>query len=60
MQYFSRVRDLVTFMPELIGGPSSTLFKPELLNLINRMGIKIEPEEYDKLWKKLLSSFIFI
>ena len=43
---------MVHLVPEVIGGAENKIFKPELLSAINGMGIKMEPEEYDKLWKK--------
>ena len=48
---------MVAFMPSLNGGVSSKVFKPELFNLINGMAIKMEPEEFDKLWKKYFKTF---
>ncbi len=37
---------------DLVGDGSKKIFKPELLNYINGMSIKIETEEFEKLWKK--------
>ena len=43
---------MVDLIPQINGGSPNRIFKPELLNLINSMNIKMEPDEYDKLWKK--------
>jgi hypothetical protein len=43
---------MVGFIPSLNGGQPNKVFKPELLNLLNGMAIKMDPEEFDKLWKK--------
>lgn len=43
---------MVNLIPSLVGGSQNKIFRPELLNTINGMGIKMEPEEFDKLWKK--------
>ena len=47
-----RTPDMVNFLPAINGGQPTKVFKPELLNLINGMAIKMEPEEFDKLWRK--------
>ena len=47
-----RTPDMVNFLPAINGGQPSKVFKPELLNLINGMAIKMDPEEFDKLWRK--------
>lgn len=43
---------MTTLVPLLIGGVVTKIFKPELLNVINAMAIKMDPEEFDKLWRK--------
>ena len=47
-----RTSDMAHLVPEIVGGTPNKIFKPELLSAINSMGIKMEPEEYEKLWKK--------
>ena len=43
---------MVLFIPQLINGEPNKIFKIDLLNTINKMAIKMEEEEFDKLWKK--------
>jgi hypothetical protein len=43
---------MIQLIPQLNGGEGNKIFKIELLNTINGMGIKMEAEEFDKLWKK--------
>lgn len=51
---------MIDLIPQLNGGNPNRIFKPELLNTINLINIKMEPEEFDKLWKKYkLSVSIF-
>ena len=45
---------MIQLIPQLNGGEGNKIFKIELLNTINGMGIKMEAEEFDKLWKKYL------
>lgn len=45
-------KEIGTLVPQLIGGNPNRIFKPELLNAINLMNIKMDTDEYDKLWKK--------
>jgi hypothetical protein len=53
-----KTNDMISLIPEL--NPQSTttsppikIFKIGLLDALNRMSIKMETEEFDKLWKKL-------
>lgn len=43
---------MVKLIPQLNGGSSGRIFKFELLNAINGMGIKMETDEFEKLWIK--------
>ncbi len=43
---------MTDLVPLLNGGNPNRIFKPELLNCINLMFIKMDNEEFDKLWKK--------
>lgn len=43
---------MVRLVPYLNGGAVNKVFKMELLNVINGMGIKMETDEFEKLWKK--------
>lgn len=43
---------MVKLIPQLNGGSAGRVFKFELLNAINGMGIKMESDEFEKLWKK--------
>ena len=43
---------MVQFVPQLVGGEPTKIFKLDLLGAINKMTIKMEEEEFDKLWKK--------
>jgi len=43
---------MINLIPQLNGGEPNKIFKIELLNTISSMAIKMEPEEFDKLWKK--------
>ena len=43
---------MIRLVPYLNNGVLGKVFKPELANTIHSMGIKMEPEEFDKLWKK--------
>jgi len=45
-------KDITSLLPQLIGGNPSRIFKPELHNTINLMNIKMDADEFDKLWKK--------
>ena len=45
---------MVNFLPSISGGQPNKIFKPELLNLVNGMAIKMDSEEFDKLWRKLV------
>ncbi|CAF0760256.1 unnamed protein product [Brachionus calyciflorus] len=47
-----KTNDMVRVIPQLNGGSPGRVFKFELMNAINGMGIKMELEEFDKLWKK--------
>lgn len=49
---FQRSGDMIRLVPYLNNGVLGKVFKPELANTIHSMGIKMEPEEFDKLWKK--------
>jgi hypothetical protein len=39
-------------IPQLDDGNPNRIFKPELLNVLESMSIKMAEEEYEKLWKK--------
>jgi hypothetical protein len=43
---------MINLIPQLGGGQQNKIFKPELLNALNGMAIRMESEEFDKLWKK--------
>ena len=43
---------MVLFVPQLIDGEPSKIFRVELLGLLNKMTIRMEEEEFEKLWKK--------
>jgi hypothetical protein len=43
---------MINLVPQIVGGSQNKIFKPELLNAINGMAIKMEFEEFEKLWKK--------
>ena len=43
---------MTDLIPQINGGSGNRIFKPELLNAINAMNIKMDLDEYDKLWKK--------
>lgn len=43
---------MVRLVPQLNGGSPGRVFKFELLNAINGMGIKMETDEFEKLWTK--------
>jgi hypothetical protein len=47
-----RTPDMVNLIPQIAGGQPNKIFKPELLNAINGMAIRMETEEFDKLWRK--------
>jgi Ca2+-binding EF-hand superfamily protein len=48
-----KTSDMCLFVPQLLGGESSKIFKIDLLNNIKKMSIKMEEEEFEKLWKKI-------
>jgi|LakMenEpi03Aug12_release.lakeMendotaPanAssembly.Ray.scaffolds.fasta_scaffold2033749_1 hypothetical protein len=50
---------MTDLIPQINGGNGNRIFKPELLNAINAMNIKMDPEEYDKLWKKYIKRLTF-
>lgn len=52
MIYF-RSPEMVKLIPQLNGGSAGRVFKFELLNCINGMGIRMETDEFEKLWKKI-------
>jgi hypothetical protein len=43
---------MVDLVPQLVGGNLAKIYKPELFNAIAKLGIKMESEEADKLWKR--------
>jgi hypothetical protein len=43
---------LVALVPQLVGGTPTKIFKPELLSSIEKMNIKMESDEFEKLWKR--------
>lgn len=43
---------MVRLIPLLNGGIAGRIFKHELYTTVTAMGIKIESEEFEKLWKK--------
>ena len=43
---------MISLIPQLSNGKEKKIFKPELLHAINSMSIKMEQDEFDKLWKK--------
>lgn len=43
---------MIRLIPQLNGGSPNKVYKNELMHAINGMAIKIEPEEFEKLWKK--------
>jgi hypothetical protein len=43
---------MISLIPQLNNGAVKKIFKPELLHALNSMSIKMEPEEFEKLWKK--------
>ena len=43
---------MTSLIPQLIGGNPTRIFRPELLNAINLMNIKMDADEFEKLWKK--------
>lgn len=43
---------MIRLIPLLNGGNVGKIFRPELMNTINSMGIKMEEDEMTKLWKK--------
>lgn len=43
---------MISLIPQLNNGNPKKIFKPELLHAMNGMTIKMELEEFDKLWKK--------
>ena len=43
---------MIALIPELAGGQQRKIFKPELQNAINGMAIRMEQDEFEKLWKK--------
>ena len=47
-----RTSDIVDLVPELSGGSPSRIFKLELLNLIDDMNVRMDSDEFEKLWKK--------
>ena len=44
--------DMTVFIPQLLGGEANKIFKVDLLNTLNKMHIKMDLEEFDKLWTK--------
>lgn len=55
---FSALKERAQFkssdIVSLVGDGMKKIFKPELLNTINGMSMKMDAEEFEKLWKKLL------
>jgi Ca2+-binding EF-hand superfamily protein len=43
---------MALFIPELIGGEPNKIFKMEFLGLLNKMNIKMDEDDFEKLWKK--------
>ena len=43
---------MTDLIPQINGGSGNRIFKPEILNENNAMNIKMDLDEYDKLWKK--------
>jgi hypothetical protein len=49
---WNRVKDIADLIPQSNPDGTGYILKPEFMNVLNKMGLNMEEDEFEKLWAK--------